>query len=244
MNWMAFFKRHIIGFGLAIVVLALLVNLVVQYRSLAKLGEALPAARKATISKELYLIDDEIQSFYLATARHAFDVPAAVFNPDLVAKDGEYEALDLAVKNHFRNKPAIGVKRYFVLTLSKPTGKRILSMYDPKTGAMLEGYTPPEGWAAFVAGAPWMTLMWRNVAATREPSLAASRLPEIKSDTMLFADSDPDNPIILKPVTDESSNLTGIAGLVIDKPYFRESVLPGIIQQAQEKHSPGNRACR
>src|SRR5258706_3742455 len=99
MKRMAFFKRHIIGFGLAIVVLALLVNLVVQYRSLAKLGEALPAARKATISKELYLIDDEIQSFYLVTARHAFDVPAAVFNPDLVAKDGEYQALDLAVKN-------------------------------------------------------------------------------------------------------------------------------------------------
>jgi len=239
MKRMAFFKQHIIGFGLAVVVLALLVNLIVQYRSLAKLGEALPAARKATISKELYLIDDEIQSFYLTIARQAFNVPLSVFNPDFVAKDGEYEALDQAVKNHFHKNPAAGVKRYFVLTLSKPTGKRILSMYDPKTGDMLEGYTPPEGWAAFVAGAPWMTLMWRHVAATREPSLAAARLPEIKSDTMLFADSDPDNPIILRPVTDESSNLTGIAGLVIDKPYFRETVLPRMIREAQEKHFYG-----
>src|SRR6185369_11465815 len=48
-----------------------------------------------------------------------------------------------------------------------------------------------------------------------------------------------DNPIILRPVTDESSNLTGIAGLVIDKPYFRETVLPRMIREAQEKHFYG-----
>lgn len=240
MKRMAFIKRHIIGLGLAVVVVALLVNIFVQYRSLSQLGEALPAARKAAIGKRLALVDEEIQNFYRDTAQQALDVPLEAFNPDLVAVEGKFEAYDAIVKNHFQVKKSTGVKRYFVMTVSKPTGKRILSMYDPKTGTMLEGYPAEEGWAAFVAGAPWMTLMWRNVAALKQPSLATAKLPEIKTGTLLFADNDPDNPIILKPVTDSSSQLVGIAGLVVDRSYFRETYLPQVLKRAFESHFAGD----
>ncbi|MEP7271877.1 MAG: HAMP domain-containing sensor histidine kinase [Acidobacteriota bacterium] len=236
---MAFIRRHIIGLGLAVVVLALLVNLVVQYRSLAKLGEALPAARRAAIGKRLAVVEEEIQSFYQASARRALDLPKSVFAQELVAVDGEFAEYDALVKQHFQSKAKTGVKRYFVLTVSKSSGKRILSMYDPKTEAMLEGYPAAEGWAAFVAGAPWMTLMWRNVAALKNPSIVMPKVPEISPDTLLFADNDPENPIILKPVTDESSQLMGVAGLVIDKQFLRESFLPELIKRAMNDHFAG-----
>ncbi len=236
MKRMAFFKRHIIGLGLGVVVVALFVNLVVQYRSLARLGEALPAARRAGISKRLSLIDDEIQNFYRRMARQAFDVPAAIFAQDLVAVEGNFVEYDARVKAHFQSKPKTGIKRYFVMTVSRSNGKRILSMYDPKTEGMLEGYPAAEGWAAFVAGAPWMTLMWRDVAASKNPSMATTRFPEISPDNLLFGDNDPENPVVLKPIIDESSQLVGIAGLVIDQTYLRSIFLPEVLNRAVREH--------
>jgi signal transduction histidine kinase len=237
---MAFFKRHIVGLGLGVVVVAMLVNLVVQYRSLAKLGEALPAARRAAISKRLSIIEDEIQNFYRGPAEKALQVPIAVFAQDLVEDENDFSRYDAAVKAHFQNKPSTGIKRYFVLTVSKTSGKRILSMYDPKTGIMLEGHPEAEGWAAFVAGAPWMTLMWRNVAALKNPSIPTSRTPEISPDNLLFADNDPENPIILRPVTDSASQLIGIAGLVIDHNYFRSTLLPELLRKAASTEFAGD----
>lgn len=239
MKWMVFIRRHIIGLGLGVVVLALLVNLVVQYRSLTKLGEALPAARRAAIGKRLAYIDENIQNFYRSTARDAFDLPPSVFAAELVNPESEFRELDASVKKHFQSKPKPGIKRYFVMNVSRETGKRILSMYDPRTEAMLEGYPPPEGWAAFVAGAPYMTLMWRNLAASKDPSLASIKFAEINADKLLFAD-DPENPILFKPVVGESGQLIGIAGLVIDLSYFRETYLPQVIKQAMRDHFAGN----
>lgn len=236
---MAFLKRHIVGLGLGVVVIALLVNLIVQYRSLAKLGEALPAARRAAISKRLSIIEDEIQNFYRGTAERALQVPVSVFAEELVEADDDFARYDAVVKAHFENQPKTGIKRYFVLTVSKANGKRILSMYDPKTGIMLEGHPEAEGWAAFVAGAPWMTLMWRNVAALRNPSMPVTRTPDISPDNFLFADNDPDNPIILRPVTDSSSQLVGIAGLVIDRSYFRNVFLPELLAKAADREFSG-----
>jgi signal transduction histidine kinase len=235
---MAFLKRHIVGLGLGVVVIALLVNLVVQYRSLAKLGEALPAARRAAISKRLSIIEDEIQNFYRSAAEDALRVPGSVLAQELIEADDDFARYDAAVKAHFENKTKTGIKRYFVLTVSRANGKRVLSMYDPKTGVMLEGHPEAEGWAAFVAGAPWMTLMWRNVAALRNPSIPMTRTPEISPDNLLFADNDPENPIILRPLMDSSSQLIGIAGLVIDYTHFRNTLLPDLLRKAARKEFP------
>lgn len=235
---MAFLKRHIVGLGLGVVVTALLVNLVVQYRSLAKLGEALPGARRAAISKRLSIIEDEIQNFYRSAADNALQVPVSIFAPELVEAGDDFAQYDSAVKAHFESKSKAGIKRYFVLTVSRSNGKRILSMYDPKTGIMLEGYPEAEGWAAFVAGAPWMTLLWRNVAAMKNPSMPPTRTPEGPSN-LLFADNDPDNPIILRPITSQSQ-LIGIAGLVLDNTYFRNTLLPELLRRAANKEFAGD----
>lgn len=237
MHRMAFLNRHIIGIGLAVVSLALLVILYVQYRSLSKLGEALPAARKAAISKRLWMIDDEIQNHYRSIANESLAVSPAIFSDHLA---DDFPALDAAVKAHFLGKPSLGIGKFFILTMSRATGKRVLSMYDPHTGGMLEGSPTPEGWAAFVAGSPWMTLLWRNVAATREPDIAPLKMPEIKPDTLVLADSDPDHPIILRPITNEASLLVGVAGLVIDRNAFRDRILPEAIRAGAERHLLGD----
>ena len=60
MNWIDFLKRHVVWIGVAITVVALVVNLYVQYRSLQKLGEALPAAEKVNITRRLAMVDEKI----------------------------------------------------------------------------------------------------------------------------------------------------------------------------------------
>jgi signal transduction histidine kinase len=227
MQWMAFLKRRIIAIGLVVISLALLVILYVQYRSLAKLGEALPAARKVAVSKRLSLIEEQIQAHYRQIALRSFDLPPAIFDSDLA---NDFAGLDQAVKSHYEGKPSEGVKSFFAMTMSRTTGKRILSLYNPHSGEMLMGGPSPEGWAAFVACAPWMTLMWRNVAAMREPGIAPAKLPEINADTLILADSDFEYPMIIHPIKNENSLLIGVAGLVIDKAYFREKLVPQAIK--------------
>ena len=147
------------------------------------------------------------------------------------------DALDQAVKAHYEKKPKEGIKSYFILTMWRPKGIRILSMYEANTGHMFDGPPPPEGWAAFAAGAPWMTLLYRNMQASEKSE--EKEAPLIITDAKYqFADSDPDNPIILKPVTDENSHLIGIAGLVIDKAYFKEKLLPQILKESTQAYFP------
>lgn len=236
MNWIAFLKRHVVWIGVAITVVALLVNLYVQYRSLQKLGEALPAAEKVNITKRLGMVDERIQTFYLSKAKQSFDVPASLFASSLIDDSMHSDALDESVKAHFEKKPKEGIKSYFILTMWRPKGIRILSMYEPSTGITFDGPPPPQGWAAFAAGAPWMTLLYRNMQTSSKSAIEA---PLVITDAKYqFADSDPDNPIILKPVTDENSHLLGIAGLVIDKGYFKEKVLPQALKDGLKTYFP------
>jgi signal transduction histidine kinase len=231
MNWIGFLKKNVIWIGVAIIVAALLVNLYVQYHSLQKLGEALPATQRVAITKRLALVDDKIQEFYRSKAKQAFDdLSPALFRSDLIDKSMTSDALDEAVKAHFEKKDKEGVKKYFILTLWMPKGLRILAMYDTTTGIMLDGSPPREGWAAFAAGAPWMTLLWRNLQSYDGKSEKAPGFT-VHGNELHFAESDPENPIILKPVTNEHSHLIGIAGLVIDKTYFREKLLPQALGQ-------------
>ena len=233
MQWMAFLKRRIIAIGLVVISLALLVILYVQYRSLAKLGEALPAARKVAVSKRLSLIEYEIQSHYRQIALRSFDLPPSIFDSDLA---NDFAGLDHAVKTHYEGKPSEGIKSFFAMTMSRTTGKRVLSLYNPHSGEMLMGGPSPEGWAAFVACAPWMTLMWRNVAAMKEPGIAPAKLPEINADTLILADSDVEYPMIIHPIKNENSLLIGVAGLVIDKSYFREKLVPRAIKEGASRY--------
>src|SRR5215471_15621755 len=91
-------RQHFIWIGLCIVVVPLLIILYVQYTSLTKLGETLPAARKVSLDMKLKDIAVEIQHHYRALAEQALNVPDVVFTSRML---DDWPALDAAVKAHF-----------------------------------------------------------------------------------------------------------------------------------------------
>ena len=224
MKFKTFFKQHLVWLGLLVVLLPLLIILYVQYHSLAKLGETLPAARKVAFDRRLKTVASEVSAYYRETALRSLAVPAEVFDPKM-AKD--WPALDAAVKRHYEQQPAEGVRYYFATVVSENGKERVLSMYDTRDGAMLEGMITDKGWAAFAASAPWITLMRKGKHFPLAP------------DALFLADNDPDHPVIVKPITDDSSQIIGVAGLLIDKAYFKETYLPRIIRAAAQKFFPG-----
>ena len=224
-------RQHFIWIGLCIVVVPLLIILYVQYTSLAKLGETLPAARKVSFDQKLKDIAVEIQHHYRALAEQTLGVPEPVFNTKML---DDWSALDAAVKAHFERQPSEDVKAYFVTIASTSGDRRVLSMYNTRSRSMLEGHPSSEGWAAFAASAPWVMLM-RKQADLEMYGKGDGKDPGQQRETLFFADNDPDNPIILKPVFDRAGRLIGIAGLVIDSEYFKSTFLPRTLAASSEK---------
>jgi signal transduction histidine kinase len=224
-------RQHFIWIGLCIVVVPLLIMLYVQYTSLAKLGETLPAARKVSFDQKLKDIAIEIQHHYRALAEQTLAVPDPVFTTKMLE---DWPALDASVKAHFERQPSEDVKAYFVTIASTSGDRRVLSMYNTRSRSMLEGHPSMEGWAAFAASAPWVMLM-RKQADLESYGKADGKDPGQQHETLFFADNDPENPIILKPVFDRAGRLIGIAGLVIDNEYFKSTFLPKTLAASSEK---------
>jgi two-component system phosphate regulon sensor histidine kinase PhoR len=62
----------------------------------------------------------------------------------------------------------------------------------------------------------------------------------LESVSLDVEEQDPDNRIILYPVTDEASKVVGIAGMILDESYFKREALPAAIKQSLPKFFAGN----
>src|SRR5262249_11953771 len=85
-------------------------------------------------------------------------------------------------------------------------------------------------------------MLMRKQADLESYGKGDSKDPGQQHETLFFADNDPDNPIILKPVFNGSGRLIGISGLVIDKEYFKSAFLPKTLSAASEKLFPEERS--
>jgi signal transduction histidine kinase len=74
----------------------------------------------------------------------------------------------------------------------------------------------PEIVAVWMATAPW--------------GVRAEKNPVIESRGLTAEEPDPDHWIILSPITDDSSKLVGLAGMVLDDSYFAKTILPKAIK--------------
>jgi signal transduction histidine kinase len=225
---MLFLRRHILLVGLCAIVISLAANLYLQYASLATLEETAPTARKVILERRLEAVAAEIPEFYRARAREALSVPASICTEvKLDRKHGwidpeDAERVDEAVRQVFAGKPAAGVKKYFVISFFG-TSTPIISSYDPATGEMAKGMVPTnDDWLAFQAASSWLMSMRRD--ATIDPQRLAVH------------EDDPENRIILKPITDEQSRIIGAAGMTIDAQYFKDVYLPEALSAALRRH--------
>jgi signal transduction histidine kinase len=96
-----------------------------------------------------------------------------------------------------------------------------MTFFDPQHQRLAPPEDPATLRAIYVALAPWRTLL------KKEHRLTAHALA--------VDERDPDNRIILNPISDDSCTAIGVAGMVVDDAYFGEHVLPAAIERALPK---------
>lgn len=212
-------RRYIIIVGACAILVPLAINMWAQYESLTELQETSPLARNASIERRVREVSNDLLAFYRDRAMQTLSVP-----PQAIRPDEPNDPVDL----YFKDAPAEGISRYYLSApyYEKDIGQQIkLSLYDPHTRSIVKlggPPRPPEVWSAIAASTGFMRLIMK--AEIVDPDL------------LVFSDADPDNLIIAKPITDKSSRVIGVAGMIVDEDYFQNVHLPRALPIALAKH--------
>ncbi|HEX3554973.1 MAG TPA: HAMP domain-containing sensor histidine kinase [Thermoanaerobaculia bacterium] len=209
-------RRYTHWIGFTAILIPLLVLLALQYRSLVRLDQTSALVHKAVLNNFLEAVSSEVDYFYRNNAERLLDLPAAVFTQGQLAK--------AAV--HFKKKGVEGVKRLFVVNLQDMKGNPLY--FYPDCASFQPPPWSPELQAVYVASSPWRLLAHKGAVVERV-RLAAE-------------EKDPDYRILLYPITDDSSKLVGLAGMVLDEDYFRRRVLPMAVDKALATFDSGELA--
>lgn len=191
-----------VGFLAVCVPLGILLGL--QYKWLVSLQHTSAIAEKAWLNNYLVAVASEVEYFYRKQAQRSLNIPANVFAgapPEKVA-------------HYFKKKGVKGARYLFAAKF--PGGKlEWLYGYDPVAGKFGGPWDPGAKRAITVALSPWKTLAMKD--------------GDVVSDVLVVEEKDPDNRIILMPIVDENARFLGVAGMIVDRSYFKEAVLPAAI---------------
>lgn len=215
-------KRHFLWVGLLAVVLPLLIILGLQYRSLVELERTMPVARREYMRKYLVTVARDAYEFYNATTKQVLDVPSEAFNRS------PKESIDThRIAEFFKRNQTPAAKYLFIGATTEETDRYYAAVYfyDPVTDSLESHLDTPEWKAAHAASAFWLARRITN--NTMEPIS-----PTVE-------ERDPEHRIIVNPIIDESSKqVIGVAGMIIDQNYFKDTVLPTAIQKSVQKYFP------
>ncbi|HET8946856.1 MAG TPA: HAMP domain-containing sensor histidine kinase [Candidatus Polarisedimenticolia bacterium] len=213
----AFVRRHTLWAGLLGVLIPLLVLLVLQLVQLRQLRTMQAIARRATLDNYLEAIGTEVQYFYRSAAERALNLPAGWFMQ---------ERLDL-VASQWTQKPIKGAARMFVMDFTQfSTGE--LRVLDPREQRLIAVPADEETMAIISATMPWQVSRMR-----RHP---------VEGGILTVEERNPDYRIILNPITSDDHQVAAVAGFVLDGRFFREKLLPAVIQKSLPEYFPGESA--
>jgi signal transduction histidine kinase len=204
-------KRYNRWIGFVAVLLPLAILLGLQYRWLRELDHFSQRAHKAQVASLLEAVSKNVEYSY-ADAGQILDLQPSVFTQ---------HQLDRA-SHQFKKKGVVGVMSLFVMSL-RDEGEPLF--FTPGYATFHQPDDSPEARAVSVAVAPWKALYHRNGVLERV--------------RLFVEEKDPNYRILLYPVTDDSSRLVGLAGMILDERYFREKVLPKAIRDALSEFSDG-----
>lgn len=193
-----FRKKVALWGGLVAVIASLVVLLALQSWWLADLECKTAIARKATLRNILDAVTKEVHVHYLKISERALNLPPEVF---------EAKALD-KTSYYFKKKEVFGAKRLFVV--SYPVhGKTFF--YDPEGPSLEVPEYSDETLAVWAATAPWKILEKKGA----------------KKETTVFSvdERDPANRIIINPITNETCDIVGLAGMIVDQDFFENELL-------------------
>jgi signal transduction histidine kinase len=213
----AFVRRHTLWAGLVGVLIPLLVLLVLQLVQLRQLRTVTAIARRATLDNYLEAIGTEVQYFYRSAAERALNLPAGWFMQ---------ERLDL-VASQWTQKPIKGAARMFVMDFTQfSTGE--LRVLDHGTQRLIAVPADEETMAIISATMPWQVSRMR-----RHP---------VEGGVLTVEERNPDYRIILNPITSDDHQVAAVAGFVVDGRFFREKLLPAVVQKSLPEYFPGESA--
>src|SRR5258706_10878258 len=212
-----FLKRHTLWVGFLAVLAPLLVMLGMQFTWLSRLEQVSALAQKAAHTNYLEAVGTEVQFYYRSTGERALNIPASLFTQGRLQEAGLF----------WKKKPVEGVRRLFLVDFTRERFGNYYA-FDPDHGALLSYPASDEAVAIILACTPLQLLRYYN-----RPLVS----PGLRVDQR-----DPPYPIILNPITDDTSRVVGVAGMILDEDYFRGTLLPSIVKKALPVFFPGGGA--
>lgn len=207
----AFLRRHVLWAALLAVVLPLTVLLALQYRSLVRLEHLSGVAHQASLDNYLEAVTSEVQYHYESAAERALNLPASVFTESCWDTAGF----------HFKKKAVEGARLLFVVSFLEGDWERLVFFDSSGERVAVDPYSP-EYRAIYVASTSW-SVLGRKGLPVGPVSLAID-------------ERDPENRIVLNPITQpidaDTARIVGLAGMVVDPAWFREELLPRVIDRA------------
>jgi signal transduction histidine kinase len=188
----------------------LLLLLVLQYRWLERLEQVSEVAHRATLENYLEAVSSAIEVHYRSQAERALNLPAALFTSDHLEKAAYY----------FQKKAGEVPGRLFVVSLvGEKAGQPLF--YQPATATLEVPEWSDDLRAVYVAIAPWKMLAGKH-GTLEHPSLQVE-------------ERDPEQRMILNPITDDATRLVALAGLIVDRDEFERVVLPKLVGESLPK---------
>jgi signal transduction histidine kinase len=205
-----FIGKHMLLIGFLAVLVPLGILLGMQYKWLTSLAETSAIAEKTWLNNYLEAVSSEVEYFYRKQAERGLNIPQVYITSNRPEKVGHY----------FKKKSIEGVKYLFVAKFpqgkDKDWGKLIT--YDAIRNKLARPNDAETTRAISVALAPWKTLAYRGDA--------------VQSHAISVDERDPENRIILNPISDDGCRIVAVAGMVIDNDYFKNEVLQVAIKKS------------
>ncbi len=208
-----FLRRHSNAAFVILVALPLALLLALQSWWLMKLQQAAVSADRATLTNYLDTVMADLVSDYGPSADRALRLPSELFTGNNLNRATET----------FRRADFLGVRTFFVRQLTSGQPQTLL-FYDRERGEMEVRPPSAETRAVIVACKPYESFAVKGIELDR------SRLS--------VEERDPDHRIVLMPILGSDSRVIGVAGLVLDEAYFRESRLPQLVRQSLPRFFP------
>ena len=200
-------RQRTLWVGLVAVIVPLAALLILQYRWLVKLDHTSAIAHQATLDNYLEAVAYEVKHEYGAAAERLLNVPLSTFTQDRLDK----------AASHFKKKRVEGVRRLFVASFANGNEGQPL-YFQPSCAEFSPPHWSPEVRAVWVATSPWRTLAHKGGTLETVELVVDQRDPQVR--------------MILNPITDDSSRVVGIAGMILDEEHFRTEVLPRAIKKS------------
>ena len=212
-------KQHLTWIVMLVVSVPLLVILVVQYRSLTRLGKTLPIANRALMRKYLANLAASVEDFYRTSADQTLSIPADLFAAERSEK--KMDGLGLYLEQHLAKE----AKRSFIAYTGENKTYGIYSVvyfYDPAAESKLRRDPGSAQWRA--AHAASGQYLYHSIAKIN-----------VEVPPITVNEQDPNNRVITKPIVGANSMVLGVAGMIVDETYFKEEVLPRLVQSSLQE---------